>query len=46
MSTAPGNNIIQMVTHPDINPIQKGLTSVKGQEPVFPLGEMHTPSTV
>ena len=28
---------IQMVTHPDINPVQQGLTSVNRQEPVFSL---------
>ena len=28
----------QMVTHPDTNPIQQGLTSVKRREPVFPFG--------
>ena len=27
---------IQMVTHPDINPVQQGLTSVNRREPVFP----------
>ena len=26
---------IQMVTHPDINPIQQGLTLVNWREPVF-----------
>ena len=26
---------IQMVTHPDINPVQLGLTSVNRREPVF-----------
>ena len=26
---------IQMVTHPDINPVQQGLTSVNRREPVF-----------
>ena len=31
--------IIQMVTHPDIKPIQQGLTSVYGREPVFPIGD-------
>ena len=34
--------IIQMVTHPDINPIQQGLTLVNGQEPVFPFCDSHT----
>ena len=33
---------IQMVTHPDINPIQQGLTSVNRREPVFPFGASHT----
>ena len=33
---------IQMVTHPDINPIQQGLTSVNRGEPVFPFGASHT----
>ena len=34
--------IIQMVTHPDINPIPQGLTSVNGWEPVFPFGDSRT----
>ena len=34
---------IQMVTHPDLNPLQQGLTSVnRRQEPVFPFGASHT----
>mgnify|MGYP007094272032 CR=1 FL=1 len=33
---------IQMVTYPDINPIQQGLTSVNGREPVFPFGSCRT----
>ena len=33
---------IQMVTHPDINPIQQGLTSVNRPEPVFPFGASRT----
>ena len=28
---------IEMVTHPDINPVQQGLTSVNRREPVFSL---------
>ena len=28
-----------MVTHPDINPVLKGLTSVNKREPVFPFGD-------
>ena len=31
-----------MVTHPDINPIQQGLTLVNGQELVFPFCDSHT----
>ena len=31
-----------MVTHPDINPVQQGLTSVNGWEPVFPFGDSRT----
>ena len=34
--------IIQTVTHPDINPIQKGLTLVNRQETVFPFCDSHT----
>ena len=34
-----------MVTHPDINPVQQGLTSVKRREPVFPLGDSRTRMT-
>jgi len=30
---------IKMVTHPDINPIQQGLTSVNRQELVFPFSD-------
>ena len=26
---------VDLVTHPDINPVQQGLTSVNRQEPVF-----------
>ena len=34
---------IEMVTHPDINPIQQGLTSVNRWEPVLnPIGDSHT----
>ena len=32
----------QMVTHPDINPVQQGLTSVNRREPVFPFGASRT----
>ena len=28
-----------MVTHPDIKPVQQGLTLVNRQEPVFPFGD-------
>ena len=35
-------NSIQMVTHPDINPVQQGLTSVNRREPVFPFGASRT----
>ena len=28
---------IEMVTHPDINPVQQGLTSMNRREPVFSL---------
>ena len=31
-----------MVTHPDINPVHQGLTSVNRQEPVFPFGDNRT----
>ena len=31
-----------MVTHPDINPSQQGLTSVNKREPVFPSGASRT----
>ena len=34
--------IIQMVTHPDINPVQQGLTLVNRQEPVFPFADSLT----
>lgn len=30
--------IPQMITHPVINPIRQGLTSVKGREPVLLFG--------
>ena len=33
---------IQMVTLPDINPVQQGLTLVNRQEPVFPFGANRT----
>ena len=33
---------IEMVTHPDINPTQQGLTSVNRREPEFPFGDSHT----
>jgi len=33
---------IQMVTYPDINPVQQGLTSVNRREPVFPFGASRT----
>ena len=33
---------IPMVTHPDINPVQQGLTSVNRREPVFPFGDNRT----
>ena len=33
---------IQMVTHPNINPVRQGLTSVNRQEPVFPSGASWT----
>ena len=33
---------IQTVTHPDINPVQQGLTSVNRREPVFPFGASRT----
>ena len=29
---------IQMVTHPDINPVQQGLTSLNRREPMLPFG--------
>ena len=32
-----------MVTYPDINAIQQGLTSVNRREPVFPFGDSRTP---
>ena len=31
-----------MVTNPDINPVQQGLTSVNRRELVFPFGDSHT----
>ena len=31
-----------MVTHPDNNPVQQGLTSVNKREPVFPFGDSRT----
>ena len=31
-----------MVTHPDINPVQQGLTSVNRREPVFSFGDSRT----
>ena len=31
-----------MVTYPDINPVQQGLTSVNRREPVFPFGDSRT----
>ena len=31
-----------MVTHPDINPVQQGLTSVNRQEAVFAFGDSRT----
>jgi len=31
-----------MVTHPDINPVQQGLTLVNRREPVFPFGDSRT----
>ena len=33
---------IQMVTHPDVNPIQQGFTSVNRPEVLFPLGASRT----
>ena len=35
-------NSIQMVTHPDINPVQQGFTSVNRREPVFPFSASRT----
>ena len=35
-------NSIQMLTHPDTNPVQQGLTSVNRREPVFPFGASRT----
>ena len=32
----------QMVTHPDIHPVQQGLTAVNRREPVFPFGDGRT----
>ena len=34
--------VIQMVTHPDINLVQQGLTSVNGRKPLFPFGDSRT----
>ena len=34
-----------MVAHPDINPVQQGLTSVNRREPVFPFGASRTSPT-
>ena len=34
--------IIQTLTHPDINPVQQGLTLVNRPEPVFPFGDSFT----
>ena len=31
-----------MVTHPDINPIPQGLTTMNRREPVFPFGDSRT----
>ena len=31
-----------MVTHPDINPVQQGLTSANRREPEFPFGDSGT----
>ena len=31
-----------MVTHPGINPVQQGLTSLNRREPVFPFGDSRT----
>ena len=41
-STAPEIIYIQMVTHPDINPVQQCLTSVNRREQVFPFGASRT----
>ena len=41
-STAHKINSIQIVTHPDINPVQQGLTSVNRREPVFLFGANRT----
>ena len=32
---------VDLVTHPDINPVQQGLTSVNRREPVFSLHTTH-----
>ena len=37
-----GNLSMQMVTHPDINPIQQCLTSLNRREAVFPFGTSRT----
>ena len=34
--------IIQMVTHPDINPVQQGFTFVNRRDSVFPFGDSLT----
>ena len=36
------DKIKQMVTHPGINPVKQGLTSVNKREPVFPFGYSRT----
>ena len=36
------DKIRQMVTHPGINPVKQGLTSVNRREPVFPFGASRT----
>ena len=38
--------IMQMVTHPDINPVQQGLTLVNGREPLFPFADSRMTNAV